>query len=169
MLAIYNGKEYVCRDNSRLRDDGTRTKCWLELRSHTKDDEAFSLTGDGWYTKMVYGEECTEIRDITVFAEYNNESIQILYRSTEEVCVCADSSSHYSEAFVDVILGGQEGRDVYSWRKLDAFTGFHFLVYDYVETENPRYINERIIPVTKDEAEQYLKLAESEWKNSNRR
>lgn len=62
MLAIYNGKEYVCRD--------------------------YSLTGDGWYTKMVYGEECTEIRDITVFAEYNNESIQILYRSTEEVCVC---------------------------------------------------------------------------------
>lgn len=60
-LAIYNGKEYVCRDNSRLRNDGTRTKCWLEFRSHTKDDEAFSLTGDGWYTKMVYGEECTEI------------------------------------------------------------------------------------------------------------
>ena len=108
MLAIYNGKEYVCRD--------------------------YSFTGDGWYTKMVYGEECT------------------------------GSSSHYSEEFVDVILGGQEGRDVYSWRKLDAFTGFHFLVYDYVETENPRYINERIIPVTKDEAEQYLKLAESEWK-----
>lgn len=38
MLAIYNGKEYVCRDNSRLRNDGTRTKCWLELRSHTKDE-----------------------------------------------------------------------------------------------------------------------------------
>lgn len=39
MLAIYNGKEYVCRDNSRLRNDGTRTKCWLELRSHTKDED----------------------------------------------------------------------------------------------------------------------------------
>ena len=54
MLAIYNGKEYVCRDNSRLRNDGTRTKCWLELRSHTKNEDDFSLTGDGWYTKMVY-------------------------------------------------------------------------------------------------------------------
>lgn len=163
MLAIYNGKEYVCRDHSRLRADGTKTKCWLELRSHTKDDEDFSLTGDDWYTKMVYGEECTEIRAITVFAEYNNESIQILYRRAEEVCVCANSSSDYSEEFIDVILGGQVGRDLYSWRKLDVFTGFHFLVYDYVETENPRCKNGRTIPVSKDEAERYLKLAESEW------
>lgn len=164
MLAIYNGKEYVCQYRSRHRNDGTKTKLRLELRSHTKDDEDFSLTGDDWYTKMVYGEECTEIRDITVFAEYNNESIQILYRSAEEVCVCADSSSHYSEEFIDVILGGQRGRDLYSWRKLDVFTRFNFLVCDYVETENPARKNERTIPVSRDEAERYLKLAESEWR-----
>ncbi len=43
MLAIYNGKEYVCQNNNRQREDGTWTKCWLELRSHTKDDEDFIL------------------------------------------------------------------------------------------------------------------------------
>ena len=79
------------------------------------------------------------------------------------MCVCADSSSHYSAEFIDVILGGQEGRDLYSWRKLDFFTGFHFLVYDYVETEEPRFKNKRTIPVSKGETEQYLKLAESEF------
>ena len=54
-------------------------------------------------------------------------------------------------------------RDLYSWRKLDVFTGFHFLVYDYVETEEPRFKNKRTIPVSKGETEQYLKLAESEF------
>lgn len=162
MLAIYNGKEYVCKNNARMRPDGTWTRCWLELRSHTKDDEEFSCIKEGRYTKMVYGTECTDIRDLTVYAEYNNEVIQILYIRPEEICVCANSDSGYSEEFVEVVLGGQGGRDIYSWCKPKVFTGFHFVVQDFVEDGDPRYINERIVPVSVEEVKNYLILNDCE-------
>ena len=95
-------------NRSRIRDDGTRTKFRLELRSHTKDDEDFIIGYDGWYVKMVYADECTDIRNIYVYAEYNNEAIQIIYRRPEEVCVVASSHDPYSEEFIDVILGDKK-------------------------------------------------------------
>ena len=164
MLAIYRGKEYVCRNRSRTFDDGSRSKCWLELKSHEQDDEDFIFGFDGWYIKMVYAAECTDIRDIVTFAEYKNESIQILYRRPQELCVAANSHHIYSEEFIDVVLGGQIGRDLYSWVNWDVFTGFHFVVRDFIEDEEPRYSNERITKVSREEMEHYLSLDMTEYK-----
>ena len=164
MLAIYNGKEYVCRKSDRQRPDGTWTRCILNLRSFTKDDEGFVQCAGGWYTKKVYGDECTGIRYANVFADYNDETVPVLYVRGDEICVYASSQHGYSEEFIEVILKGQVGRDIYSWCKPEVFTGFHYVVEDFVENGNPRNINKRIVPACAEEVMNYLLLTDCEMK-----
>lgn len=145
MLVAYNGKEYCCQIYEKDK---------LILRSMKKPDDTFTYY-NGMYIKYVDKNECVSIVDNWIFAVYKGEFLYIYAAnsSINEFYVVADSSTGYSEEFINVILDGKKGRDIFSWCSADIFTEFYNLRDNYFEhkDENKTYIS-------KEQAMEYVIL-----------
>lgn len=80
MICTYNGKEYVCKTFS----DGR-----VELRTNKYEDETFkNFKGEykninDLYIKYVDISECKNLKYLSIFAVYNDESIEVFRMDSE--------------------------------------------------------------------------------------
>ena len=80
MICTYNGKEYVCKTFS----DGS-----VELRTNKYEDETFkNFKGEykninDLYIKYVDISECKNLKYLSIFAVYNDESIVVFRMDSE--------------------------------------------------------------------------------------
>lgn len=79
---------------------------------------------------------------VWLFAEYKGENIDVVGMDYQlnNWLVCAESHSLYSPEFIEVVLKGRGGRDVYSWCSIDVFTKYYLVVEDYFETKEENRI-----------------------------
>lgn len=134
MICTYNGKEYVCKTFS----DGR-----VELRTNKYEDETFkNFKGEykninDLYIKYVDISECKNLKYLSIFAVYNDESIEVFRMDSErhQLLVTTGFSSGYSKAFIKDVLGGVEGRDIDAWCDIDVFTGFFKRTRDFTTKE----------------------------------
>ena len=85
----------------------------------------------------------TSLNNNWIFAVYKGEYLYIYGadKSVNELYVVADSTSDYSDEFINVVLSGKKGRDVFAWCSPDIFTEF-YICNDYFnhKAENKAYI-----------------------------
>ena len=120
--AVYKDQEYICRKITSKR---------IEIRSYvqTNADLCYFSRG-GYWCKCVYISDCEEYRKFSGYAVYNGEKAEIydVDANNKEIGVIAYSSWDYSDDFVNKVLKGQNGRDIYS--KCDANLFHEFLISD---------------------------------------
>ena len=152
MIITYNGKEYFCR----LFNNGK-----VELRTNEYVDDTFQYI-DGLYIKDVDISECKNLKDMWIFAVYNDESIEVFKMDSDkyQLLVTTGFSYGYSKTFIQDVLGGVEGRDIDAWCDIDVFTGFFMRTRDDITKEKKDII------LDKERALEYIDLMrpESWWK-----
>ncbi len=121
MITNYKGKDYYCR---MLSSENI-------LFSIQYVDDTFKYY-NGIYLKYVDKYECTNTRFLWIFATYKGENIEIykINLQTNQLLLTAGSSLPYSKEFIDVVLGGQEGRDLSAWCDINTFSSFYMLTED---------------------------------------
>ncbi len=91
--------------------------------------------------------DCTKIVDNWIFAVYKGEYIYVyaVNSNINEFLVVADTTTEYSEEFINVVLGGKKGRDVFSWCSVDIFTEYYNLCNEYFnhKEENKVYLSKK--------------------------
>lgn len=148
MIITYNGKEYFCRtfDNGKV-----------ELRTNEYVDDTFQYI-DGLYIKDVDISECKNLKDMWIFAVYNDESIEVFKMDSDkyQLLVTTGFSYGYSKTFIQDVLGGVEGRDIDAWCDIDVFTGFFMRTRDDITKEKKDVI------LDKERALEYIDLMRPE-------
>ena len=127
MIITYNGKEYFWR----MFDNGK-----VQLRTNEYVDDTFQYI-DGLYIKYVDISECKNLKDMWIFAVYNDESIEVFKMDSDkyQLLVTTGFSYGYSKTFIQDVLGGVEGRDIDAWCDIDVFTGFFMRTRDDITKE----------------------------------
>ena len=148
MIITYNGKEYFCR----MFDNGK-----VELRTNEYVDDTFQYI-DGLYIKYVDISECKNLKDMWIFAVYNDESIEVFKMDSDkyQLLVTTGYSYGYSKTFIQDVLGGVEGRDIDAWCDIDVFTGFFMRTRDDITKEKKDII------LDKERALEYIDLMRPE-------
>ena len=148
MIITYNGKEYFCR----MLDNGK-----VELRTNEYVDDTFQYI-DGLYIKYVDISECKNLKDMWIFAVYNDESIEVFKMDSDkyQLLVTTGFSYGYSKTFIQDVLGGVEGRDIDAWCDIDVFTGFFMRTRDDITKEKKDII------LDKERALEYIDLMRPE-------
>ena len=152
MLAIYKGKEYWCKNLSRNK---------ILLLSKKQTDTTFEPCKD-IYKKLVNKNECDELEVSCVYAYYQEQKIEIaeVDLDSNKFLLWTSSTHIYSEEFIEIVLEGKRGRDIFVWCDIDKLTKYDMYKAKIVTDVNgiTQYTNKLRLPISLEQAIEYIKL-----------
>ena len=126
------------------------------LKSNIQSDEGFRRLF-GMFVKVVIKDECENIRKCCIYATYNGQEIKVekLNIHTNQFQIYTQSAYVYTDEFIQHVLGGKKGKNLYVWCDEGIFDEFNLIT-----TPHPK--GKTIIKktITKEQAKEYLNLME---------